>query len=240
MNAIEQFIFVITRLIKVIKIIFFILIATVIIFLMFNFNNIVSYIDALNISYYVEKYDLMPIISGLITGIITFIAMKYIDDLNKKRIIFKNLIEKKSVLYEEYESLLIKLNDVLTHVSYICSETNHIYLEGTPIAFLDKLRKVTFDIFSKYQQLEKYYTFMQLDTYCEWLYRYKSLYKGVELAMKKIKENELKVIYHKDGRSFICPKLDQIITSLFIEDFKTLTTKIQSEIIKVQKCYKGI
>lgn len=87
------------------KILLFIIIIMIMI-LLYKFNSIYSYFDSLNITFYLKKYDLTQVISGIITGLITFIGMKYIDDLNKNRIYKEHLIKQKIELEQKYEGLL--------------------------------------------------------------------------------------------------------------------------------------
>lgn len=240
MNALDQVTYMLTRFIKSFKYLLALLKIVVLFIIFFNAKNIIHFVDLLNLSFYVRKYDLMPIISGLISVLITVIAMKYIDNLNQKRIEYKMLIEEKTKIFKKYVELLEKLDDFFIQISYICDEKCRILVAGEPLSFLEELQKCTEKLFLLYKDMEKYYGFMEMDIYCEWLYRFKCIDAGVNIAIEKIKNDELEIIYSNDKTCFSCPHIDEIITSEWIETFDKLQQKISLEVIKQNKKYKSI
>ena len=106
----------------------------------------------LNISFYAEKYThLMPILGAILTGLITWMALQYIDNQAKKRWMNEGYLKRKIELEIEIRKFLLNLN------SYFLWQININEIRKLLNKSLDNNDKDLIDNFNKhYEKLFKH------------------------------------------------------------------------------------
>lgn len=218
------------------KILFRALVVIIVLCIIFNLNNIINWLDALNLSFYIKKYELMQLISGIISGLITFIAMKYIDDLNKKRIYNEELIKQKFEMEQQYETLLEQFFEDLQILKN--SKQGYVTLnaQGDFIEFLSHFSTIAFDIFQQLEKMEKFFPLYKMDFYTHRLYRYKYMSRGADKAINAIKEGKLDYLKSKTSKTVQCPKIEEFVMYRWpIESFDKISKDVYNELMRLSK-----
>lgn len=207
-----------------------------IIVLICKFNSIYNYFDSLNVSFYIKKYDLMQIISGIITGLITFMAMKYIDDLNKNRIYKEKLIKQKMELEQNYEELLNQFFDNVQIIQNAKQGYVTVNNQADFIEILSNFSNISFNIFKLLEKMEKFFPIYKMDFYTHRLYRYKYISRGADKVIDEIKNNNLEYLKNKDSHTIYCPKIEEIIAYRWpVENLDKIKKDVYKELMGLSK-----
>ena len=235
MNPFDCMAWGISKLLYILKKILLAIVLILIIFLIVKFNFIFNFIDSLNLSYYIKKFDLMQIFSGIRTGVITFWAMIYIDNLNKNRIYNSKLIEEKFDLEQQTVKLLDRFFDCINRLQSVANGGITVNNKEDFEGFIAEFEKISFDLFEITEKTEKFYPFYKIDVYTQKLYRYKYLSKGADKLLQKIKNKEIEIQLKSNTNQVLFADIEDYICKYWVENFNKLLKETHKEILYLQR-----
>lgn len=193
----------------------------------------------LNISFYINKYNLMPIISGILSGFITLISMLYINNLNKKIAYNQKLAEKEIELKSKYYETLEDMYNSLEGFNLMNSRFSKFFVHGEVDEFIDNLYYKAASLSEAFTELEIYYHLIYMDRYMEKLIKYNDL-KHIFICMMNLNNGKkLKIEYHGRGKNktFNISNLPDIIPHGTRYSYEELYKFLQREILSKRKFY---